>query len=493
MSAPAPNPAAAARLDAAGLAALLRPRIAFLVLVEAAAGYLLEAPADFGPLPGLLLGTLLVAGAGCTLNHYLERDIDARMERTQKRPLVTGALSERQVLGFGIAALLAGLLVLALCCGTLVVLLMAGASAVYLGLYTPLKRRTSANTWVGALPGALPLLAGSAAAGGPSRLGLLVFALIFLWQLPHFFAIAAMYREDYQGGGLRMLSGDDPDNALLRWSLPMMVMSVVLLSALPVLLGPADTLYLAIALLVGGVFLASAFAFRRAPGRPAARRVVLASVAYLPLVLSALVVDVACVRRAEDAAVAAALPVHGRLPDFQLTDHDGRPFGRAEMLGSPWVVDFIFTSCSGPCVPMTRRMIELHAEGLPARFLSVSVDPGRDDPAALASFRERSGGGSAPWTLLTGQQEQILALAKDAFRLPVAIGAPGVDGLPELFHSERFALVDAEGAVRGYYAHNDTLEMDRLRRDLRALRTLPAPTPAPAPAPKGQAQAGGGP
>src|SRR5262249_51692725 len=161
-------------------------------------------------------------------------------------------------------ALLLGLLVLLLGCNALTALVEAAASALYLGLYTPLKRRTSTNTWVGAIPGALPVLAGCAtASGGISRLALIAFGLIFVWQLPDFFAIASMSREQYRSGGLRMLSGDDPADALLRWQLPVMVMTVMLVSTLPVLVGPARTFYAGSALALGGVFLWTAFGFRR--------------------------------------------------------------------------------------------------------------------------------------------------------------------------------------------------------------------------------------
>ena len=475
------------RLDAAGLAGLLRPRIALLVLVESAAAFLLERPASFAPLPWLLLGTLLVSGAGCALNHWLERDTDARMARTAVRPLVTGALRPRDVLLGGTAALLAGLALLWWRCNALTAALQWGAALVYLGLYTPLKRRTSTNTWVGAIPGAMPVLAGAAAAGGaPSRLSFIVFGLIFAWQLPHFFAIASMYREQYRDGGLRMLSGDDPHDELLRWQLPMMVMSVMLVSALPVIAGPARAVYGLTALVLGGVFLWAAFGFRARPDRPGARRVVLASVAYLPLVLGALVADVACVGRDSGGARVSmdgarddgtGLADHGPVPEFALIAQDGLPFTRADMLGSVWVVDFIFTSCAGICIPMTRTLVDLQREPLPARFLSVSVDPVRDSPPVLTEFRRKWEGDERRWTLATGTAQAVEALGNDGFHLPVGAGVTPMEGAPSLFHSEKYALVDARGRVRGYYDSNDKLALDALRRDIAKLAAQ-APGPA---------------
>jgi len=460
------------RADLTGLLAMVRPRITLLVGAQAAAGYLLERPASLAPLPWLVVGTLLVSAAGCALNHFLERDADARMERTRNRPLVTGTLSARQVLAFGVTVLLAGLSVLLAGCHPLAAALEALAALLYLGVYTPMKRRTSTNTWIGAIPGALPVLAGAAAAhGSVSRLALCVFALVFLWQLPHFFAIASMYREQYASGGLRVLAGDDPGDRLLRWQLPLMVMSVLLVSILPVLAGPARGLYAATALLAGGLFLLSAFGFRARPERAAARRVVLASVAYLPLVLGALVVDTSRAGRPADAVDASGLPVLSELPDFELVAQDGRPLTRAALAdgGDPWVVDFIFTSCSGICVPMTQRLLELQSSGLPARFLSVTVDPARDSPQALTAFREKHAGDPRRWTLATGSHDALEALGRDGFKLPVSTGRTLVDGMPDLFHSGLFALLDGQGRVRGTYDHRDLLALDQLRRDVAAL------------------------
>jgi protoheme IX farnesyltransferase len=473
------------RPDAAGLLDMVRPRITLLVGVQAAAGFLLERPDDLAPLPWLVGGTLLVSAAGCALNHWMERDADARMERTSRRPLVTGALSGRQVVGFGVGALAAGLALLAAGCPPLTIGLQALAAALYLGVYTPLKRRTSTNTWVGAIPGALPVLAGAAAAGhGLSGLSLCAFALVFLWQLPHFFAIASMYREQYARGGLRVLAGDDPGDRLLRWQLPVMVMSVLLVSMLPVLAGPARAPYAVTALLAGAAFLWSAFRFRARPERARARGVVLASVAYLPLVLGALVADVACVHHggapAELAAPAddgSGLPVLSALPEFELLDQDGRPLTRARLAdgGEPWVVDFIFTSCAGICVPMTRGLVELQQSGLPARYLSVSVDPRVDSPDVLRAFRDKWQGDAQRWLLATGSHEQISRLGDEGFRLPVATGTTLTpEGYPDLFHSGRYALLDGRGRVRGTYEHGDSVEIERLRRDLAALRAAAA-------------------
>lgn len=556
------------RLDAAGLSGLIRPRIAVLVLVITAAGYVLEKPTVWSPLPWVLLGTLLVAGAGCALNHFLERETDAKMPRTAGRPLCTGALTERQVSWGGGLVMAVGFVILALGAGREATLWQLLAIVTYLVIYTPLKKRTSVNTWVGALPGALPVIVGAAAAGGPTVLSWLVFTLVFLWQLPHFFAIASMYREDYVSGGLRMLSGDDPGDALLRWQMPMQVMSVMLVSVIPVLLGVAGAEYGLAALAAGLVFFVAALAFRKRPDRARARQVVIASVIYLPAVMAALILDVACqdTTLTADAGASAAMtdepacdacltPVvalteegvgceacdapdsgaevaehehdsstalaseglladeaesvgdieaaiegefegvqgsvsrtvsleellsggpepiddgtgltnHGELPEFALLDDSAKPFGKKQLLGSTWVVDFIFTHCAGPCPIMSQLFAELSKEGLPTRFLSITVDPRRDSPQVLAEYRARHKGDAKDWRLLTGSHEAIQKLADAGFRVPVNAGVEPVVGMPPMFHSGKFALVDKQGRVRGYYNYNDRLALEQLREDI---------------------------
>jgi protoheme IX farnesyltransferase len=499
---------------------LVRPRIALLVLVITTAGYILERPTDFAALPWALVGTLLVAAAGCALNHFLERKTDALMARTAGRPLCTGALTERQVSWGGGLVMAIGFGILAWGAGRDATLWQALAIVTYLVVYTPLKKRTSVNTWVGALPGALPVIVGAAAAGGPSTLSWIVFLLVFLWQLPHFFAIASMYREDYMSGGLRMLSGDDPGDLLLRWQMPLQVMSVMLVSVIPVLVGAAGAQYGLAALAVGLVFLGAALAFRRRPDRPRARRVVLASVFYLPAVMAALIIDVAChdtsvvhvadgtPAHCEDCAVAlvagaadqvvadasqdeaddaepsqpvfaalelesvddgTGLPSHGALPEFSLISSAGRPFDKTDLLGSAWVVDFIFTHCSGPCPIMSQIFAGLQQEDLPTRYLSITVDPRRDGPRELVAYRAQHGGDVDAWELLTGEASEIQRLAEVGFRLPVNAGVEPVVGMPPMFHSGKFALVDREGRVRGYYDYRDRLSLEQMRTDLALL------------------------
>ena len=166
------------------------------------------------------------------------------------------------------------------------------------------------------------------------------------------------------------------------------------------------------------------------------------------------------------------LRVHCLLPEFELVGDDGEPFTRADMLGQVWVVDFIFTRCSGPCPEMSSHFAQFAREGLAARLLSITVDPGYDEPAVLASYRNLYGTDAKDWRLLTGSSASIQSLAERGFMLPVNADEVPVAGMPPMFHSGRFALVDAEGRVRGYYNYNDKAALRALKDDAAKLSAL---------------------
>ncbi len=189
---------------------LTKPRITQLVLLTAAAGFYLGARdhVNLALLVNTLIGTALVAGGTNAWNQIRERDVDARMVRTRRRPLPSGRLTTAAAIWFATAITVVGVGYLAVMVNLLTALLAALTFASYVLLYTPLKRKTSLNTLVGAVPGALPIVGGWTAAGG--SLGVAVVALfwiLFLWQLPHFLALAWLYRDDYRASGLRMLTG----------------------------------------------------------------------------------------------------------------------------------------------------------------------------------------------------------------------------------------------------------------------------------------------
>jgi heme o synthase len=273
---------------------LTKPRLSLLSVVTALVGYFAARPAH-GParVVFLALGASLAAGGVAALNQWIECDTDARMNRTAQRPIPTGriATGSAYVLGWGMCFV--ALIVLFTQVGRLSALFTLLTIASYLGCYTPAKRLSRWSTEIGAIAGAFPPLIGwSAAEGGVSALGWILFGVLFFWQIPHFMAIAWIYRSDYRTVNFPMLPVRDPSGArVARWSL-LATLSLVVVSLLPALLGLASAWYGAWACVVGACFLWRAAAFLRSADRDTgARRLFLFSLAYLPLLLGALVAD----------------------------------------------------------------------------------------------------------------------------------------------------------------------------------------------------------
>jgi len=268
--------------------ALTKPEVNFLILITTFAGFYLAREAGWRDFPfwlsiNALLGTLLVASGTGTLNQYIERRFDAQMRRTARRPLAAGRLKPAAVLWFGLALSVVGSLYLVAAVNILASLLTMATLLAYLFFYTPLKRKTPLCTLVGAFPGAMPPLIGWAAASGKLDFqAWTLYAILFLWQFPHFMAIAWMYREDYARAGYLVLPPDGSARARsvnLQTVLPLL--ALVPLSLLPGLMGEAK-LYFIGALLLGAGFVlcAAQFALRRS--NSAARRLLAASIIYLP-------------------------------------------------------------------------------------------------------------------------------------------------------------------------------------------------------------------
>ena len=276
------------------LVELAKPRINLMVMLTAGIGLLLAS----GQLPpvGLVLavlaGTGMVAAGGSALNHYLERDTDRLMERTAGRPLPAGRMRPEVAVAYGLTLSAAGLLLLALAANLPTVLLGLIALVGYVMLYTPLKRVTSLATVVGAVPGAIPPMMGWAAAGGSLDAGAwALFALLFFWQLPHFLAIAWICRDDYERAGMPVFTVGDAGGERTGRQMVLWAAALVPVSLLPAALGLAGVTYLFGALLLGLALLLTSLGFLRRHSSAAARRMLLASVVYLPAVLVILVVD----------------------------------------------------------------------------------------------------------------------------------------------------------------------------------------------------------
>lgn len=239
-----------------------------------------------------LLGTGLLACGAAALNQYLERDFDALMDRTADRPLPAGLIQPQTVVVLGGVLSVAGLLWLAFGANLLTAVLGAVTLISYLFIYTPLKRKTTLNTAIGAIPGALPPLMGwTAARGDLSIEGWALFAILFFWQLPHFLAIAWMYREDYAKGGFVMLPLVDRDGTRTGRSAVSHTLGLLPVSLSPFVFQMSGALYLAGALVLGLVFLWFAGRFAKQMDRLSARRLFFASILYLPLLLGLMVFD----------------------------------------------------------------------------------------------------------------------------------------------------------------------------------------------------------
>lgn len=273
---------------------MTKPRITALVVLTSWIGYYLGARGDVhvSILLHTLLGTALTCAGTGALNMILERDLDALMQRTRGRPLPTGRVGSGEALWFAVPLALAGLFELALFVNLLSSLIAAATLALYLFVYTPLKRRTWLSTTVGAVPGALPPMIGWAAATGAVSAGAWsLFAIQFVWQLPHFYAIAWMFREDYARGGFPMLSVIDPDGALTGRQIAGWTAVLLPASLLPVFLEIAGMLYAGAALLLGLVLLCLSLAVAARHDVARARRVFLGSILYLPALFGCLVLD----------------------------------------------------------------------------------------------------------------------------------------------------------------------------------------------------------
>ena len=277
----------------ADLAELVKARLTLLVLVTTAVGFYVgsESPINYLALFHVVFGTAAAAAGAAALNQWWERSADALMRRTKTRPIPAGRMPPLQALVLGVVLSIFGVGYLAVVCNLLSAALTAITIAIYIFAYTPLKRTSTANTAVGAIPGAIPPMIGWAAARGTIGAGAWsLFAIVFLWQLPHFFAIAWMCREDYSRAGFRMIASDDRSGERSASQSVFFCILLLVIAGLPAFLGMATSVYLVIELLLGGLFTAVAMRFLTMRTPSAARSLFIASIVYLPLLLGALVV-----------------------------------------------------------------------------------------------------------------------------------------------------------------------------------------------------------
>jgi protoheme IX farnesyltransferase len=280
------------RRSMSDFAELVKARLTLLVLLTTAVGYYLGArgPISFVGLVHSIFGTALAAAGAAALNQWWERRLDALMHRTRSRPIPAGRMLPRDALILGCLLSIGGVVYLTLTCNWLSALLAGATIAIYIFAYTPLKRVSTFNTLVGAIPGALPPVVGWAAATGSVDIGAWsLFAILFFWQMPHFFAIAWMYREDYARAGFEMISKDDNTGARSASQSVLFCILLLLISGIPQFLGLVNAVYLLVELVLNGLFIFVAMRFLRTQKVADARRLFLTSIAYLPLLLAALV------------------------------------------------------------------------------------------------------------------------------------------------------------------------------------------------------------
>ena len=273
---------------------LTKPRVTWLILMSTGVGYF------FGSMSGwhwttllhAIIGTGLIASGTAALNQWYEREADGKMKRTRNRPLPSGRLESDKALAFAIAISVLGFVELWLGANALTALLGLFTLLTYLFVYTPLKQRSPHSTTVGAIPGAMPPLIGYAAAAGKLTWeAWILFAILFVWQFPHFYAIAWMYREDYERAGIRMLPVVEPDGISTARQILWYSAALIPISLVPKFLSMTGDIYLFGALLLGMFFVYSGLRVRTERTRQQARRVLLASVVYLPLLYSLMLID----------------------------------------------------------------------------------------------------------------------------------------------------------------------------------------------------------
>jgi protoheme IX farnesyltransferase len=441
---------------------LTKPRIAVMVLVTVAAGYLMAAGLNAHLLPLLhtLIGTAFVAAAASAWNMWIERDTDARMNRTANRPLPSGRMHPIEAVVFGTALAVTGVNYLYHALPSPAAAAVAALTFVtYVAVYTPLKGQTEFNTHIGAVPGALPPLIGWCAATGTIGWdAVALFLVLLFWQLPHFMAIAWMYRQDYASAGHRMIPVDDPTGRKTSRSMILWCVVLVAASLLPLARGRTDWVYLVGALALGAFFLRSTLRFRADRTERQARRVLRVSILYLPAMMALLLVhSVGCApATSPPTGTVRAADMSIPVPDFTLTERSGKTVSRDDLKGKVWVASFVFTRCNGPCPQVTATMARLQKEldlkdAPNLRLVTLTVDPDQDTPNELKEYAARYQADPDRWLFLTGLPEaELHKLLHDGFKVTAQRAEKPRPG-DEFDHSSRLAVVDKHGNIRGYF------------------------------------------
>jgi protoheme IX farnesyltransferase len=444
---------------------LTKPRIAVMALFTVAAGFVLGSGGsiDYKALVHTLIGAGLVAAGGSTLNHLIERRIDSRMRRTANRPLPSGRLSPEQAAAFGATLSGAGLAYLLATVPAAGFLAAAATFLTYVLVYTPLKTVTEWNTIVGAVPGALPPVIGWCSARGWSGIegAAALFAILFVWQIPHFLAIAWMYREDYAGAGFRMLPGSDAFGRKTSFVMIAFTAFLVPIGFIAFAAGLGGWASAIGAALAGAYFLRRAVGFGLERTDLRAKRVLRASLLYLPIVFGLLLLSSGCGVAARtdsqksSSSSSSSPDLDFPVGHFSLTERGGRTVTDQDLHGSVWVASFVFTRCTGPCPQVTATIARLQQElktepGV--KFVTFTVDPKNDDMKKLRDYASHFNADPERWLFLTGDEATIHKLMREQFKQAIEkkTGAEVKPG-DEFGHSTRLALVDKQGIIRGFF------------------------------------------
>jgi len=415
----------------------------------------------------VLIGTAMAGSACSVLNAYLERDIDARMARTQNRPLPAAALVPGHAAVFGIILSFLSTAVLYYCGGLLPAMVGLISILFYVFVYTlGLKRRTPQNIVIGGAAGAVaPLIADAAVDGVLGPVGWILFLIIFLWTPPHFWAIAIFRKEEYRSAELPMMPLVVGDQGTRLRSL---AYTFTLLPATLALVyyGFLGLSYLVVTTALWLWFLTWNIRAINAQDQAVDKKMFMSSNIYLLAVFLMMLVDTGISVAVGQPLSSSTLESYGEVSPFTMTDQSDVEFSSDRLEDSAWVAGFMFTRCNSICPPLTEAMAKLHEDDSleNLNFISFSTDPTYDTPERLSQYMEAHGIDGPRWSFLTAEIEQIEAVSRD---LMLALEVPeGETPNPsDIVHSSRLILLGKDLTILGYYDSSDGAEMDRLASD----------------------------
>jgi len=446
-----------------------RPRVMALVLITGVPALVIgqKTNPSFGFALLVLLGTAMAGSACSVLNAFFERDIDARMARTQNRPLPAAALVPGHAAFFGVMLAIASTAVLYQCGGYLPAVVGVISILFYVFVYTlGLKRRTPQNIVIGGAAGAVaPLIADAAVDGVLGPVGWILFLIIFLWTPPHFWAIALFRKEEYRAAELPMMPlvvGDQGTRLRsLGYTLTLLPATLSL-----VYLGFLGMPYLVVATALWCWFLVWNVKAITAEDYAVDRKMFISSNIYLLAVFAMMLADVGIASTNSTVGSTSTEESPIELSPFSMIDQTGANFSSDILRDGPWVAGFMFTRCNSICPPLTEAMADLHdLEALSSvRFVSFSTDPSYDSPEQLSAYMLAHGIEGQRWNFLTGEREQIQAISADLL-LHLALDDGENPSPDEIVHSSYLVLLSEGLSVIGHYDSSDEVAMARLAAD----------------------------